>query len=174
MSALSRLTGLLTISLYALAVVSWLALHPQEIANRARSSGLAKPELTLPESIALGSIDRRTVWTLEGIGRLGSKINRRDFHSMAPNRGPALFTKRNARRWRLLSVLASQNVTPKVNERLHVGNRFDRFQCLGQLLLPSQNPPFFVTETTLEHGGEILPASHIRMVLPMWRSINPG
>lgn len=36
--------------------MSWLALHPQEIADRAKGGGLAKPGLTLPESVALGSI----------------------------------------------------------------------------------------------------------------------
>ncbi len=35
--------------------VSWLALHPQAIADRAKS-GIAKPGLTLLESVALGSI----------------------------------------------------------------------------------------------------------------------
>jgi hypothetical protein len=36
--------------------MSWLALHPQEIADRAIGSGQAKRELTLLESVALGAI----------------------------------------------------------------------------------------------------------------------
>ena len=36
--------------------MSWLALHPQGIADRAKGSGAAKPGLTLLESVALGSI----------------------------------------------------------------------------------------------------------------------
>jgi hypothetical protein len=36
--------------------VSWLALHPQEIADRVRGSGQAKPGLTRLESTALGAI----------------------------------------------------------------------------------------------------------------------
>jgi hypothetical protein len=38
------------------AAVSWLGLHPQGIADRAKGSGRTEPELTLVESVALGGI----------------------------------------------------------------------------------------------------------------------
>jgi hypothetical protein len=38
------------------AAVSWLALHPQEIAERAKGGGQVKPGLTLVESIVFGAI----------------------------------------------------------------------------------------------------------------------
>jgi hypothetical protein len=36
--------------------MSWLALHPQEIADRVKRTGLTKPGFTLLESIAVGAI----------------------------------------------------------------------------------------------------------------------